>query len=136
MAADFTQATSLEIAGVAMVGCVGPGRPHQLAQPRSVFLSIGTEDAFGQPTQSEWNSMPAIVKREWYGQETLPTLEEDVAGWAQLDQCKGRNRTSTAQIASMVRGYVDSRLVAAPTVNCVAGCKQQCTLCGIWNAVS
>jgi len=28
-------------------------------------------------------------------QETLPTLEQDVAGWAQLDQCKGHDKKST-----------------------------------------
>jgi len=96
MAANFAQAASEKIAGVGIVGWIGPGRPRQLAHPLSVFLSIGTDDGFGQPTQTDWKSMPPIIKKEWYGQETLPTLEEDVTAWARLDQCKSHNTTSTA----------------------------------------
>jgi polyhydroxybutyrate depolymerase len=91
MAAEMARATSPRIAGVGIVGSVGgPSRPHQLAHPISVFLSIGTEDDVGRPSQAQWDSMPAISKKEWFGQETLPTVDEDVDAWARLNHCNSR----------------------------------------------
>jgi hypothetical protein len=39
--------------------------------------------------------MPLITKREWFGQETLPTVGEDVNAWAQLNHCSSRTMTTT-----------------------------------------
>jgi polyhydroxybutyrate depolymerase len=94
MVSDLARAVPNEITGAAIVGWVGPGRPKALAYPVSVFISIGTDDHFGRPSQADWDSMPAIVKKEWYGQETLPTLDEDVDAWGRVDQCKRRETTS------------------------------------------
>jgi poly(3-hydroxybutyrate) depolymerase len=96
MAAELAQVTSVPIAGVGIVGSVGgPTPPHELAHPISVFLSIGTDDDVGQPSQSQWESMPLITKTEWFGQETLPTVDEDVDAWARLNHCNRRTVAPT-----------------------------------------
>jgi polyhydroxybutyrate depolymerase len=95
MASDFAQFASEEITAAAIVGSVGLSRPHQLTHPLSLFLAIGTDDSSGQPSQTAWNSMPGIAKEKWYGQESLPTLEQDVAVWARLNGCKRSDTTAT-----------------------------------------
>lgn len=95
MVSDFAQFASTEITSAAIVGSVGLSRPHQLTHPLSLFLAIGTDDSFGQPSQTAWNAMPAIAKEKWYGQESLPTLYQDAAAWAHLNGCKRSRTTST-----------------------------------------
>lgn len=95
MTSDFAQFASEQIAAAAIVGSVGLSRPHQLTHPLSLFLAIGTDDSVGQPSQAAWNAMPAIAKEKWYSQESLPTLEQDVAVWALLNGCKRSDTTAT-----------------------------------------
>lgn len=95
MVSDFAQSASKEITAAAIVGSVGLSRPHQLTHPLSLFLAIGTDDSIGQPSHARWNAMPAIAKQKWYGQESLPTLEQDVAVWAHLNGCKRSDTFTT-----------------------------------------
>ncbi|HMH12130.1 MAG TPA: hypothetical protein VK578_03390 [Edaphobacter sp.] len=95
MASDFAQFASEEITAVAIMGSVGLSRPHQITRPLSIFLAIGTDDSFGQPSQAAWSAMPATAKEKWYGQESLPTLEHDVADWAHLNGCKRSDTIAT-----------------------------------------
>lgn len=95
MAADFAQFSSRPITAVAIVGSIGLSRPHRLPHPLPAFLIMGEEDFFGRPSQAMWNSMPAIAREKWYGQDSLPTLDEDLAAWAHLDGCTSRKTTPT-----------------------------------------
>jgi polyhydroxybutyrate depolymerase len=95
MASDFAQFASAKITSAAIVGSVGLSRPHQLTHPLSLFLAIGTDDSFGQPSQTAWNAMPAIAREKWYGQESLPTLDQDAAAWSHLNGCKRSKTTWT-----------------------------------------
>lgn len=95
MAADLAQSASEDITAAAIVGSVGLERPRRLSHLLSVFLAIGTDDSSGQPSLATWNEMPAIAKEKWYGQISLPTLEQDAAVWAHLDGCSNRNSVAT-----------------------------------------
>ncbi len=96
MASDFAQSAAMELAAVAVAGSVGWSRPHQLREPVSAFLAIGTDDEFGQPGQAVWDSMSATAKDKWFGRQSPPTLEQDVALWAQLDGCQDHTLTRTS----------------------------------------
>ena len=79
-----------------IVGSVGLSRPRELRHPVSAFLAIGTGDDAGRPARSMWNSMPIIAKQSWYGQLSLPTLDEDVDAWAHLNHCGARGVTQNS----------------------------------------
>jgi polyhydroxybutyrate depolymerase len=92
MASDFAQSTSTKIAAVAIVGSIGIDRPHQLTYPVSAFLVMGADDG---SAKAAWNSMSTLAREKWYGQRSMPTMEQDVAVWARLDSCKVRSIART-----------------------------------------
>lgn len=96
MASDFAAVHPEALRGVAIVGSVGLSRPKQLSHPLSVFLSIGDADRMGQPDPSTWNSLPAALRRQFYGGESMPTFREDAGLWARLDGCRSETSRKTA----------------------------------------
>jgi poly(3-hydroxybutyrate) depolymerase len=96
MAADFAQSAPNAMAAVGIVGNVGLDRPRTLGHPVSAFLAIGVDDAFGKQTPASWSALPRVARQVWYGQDSLPTLEQDAATWARLDGCGSRGVTTTA----------------------------------------
>ena len=91
MASDLAQFAQRRIAAVAIVGYVGMSRAHRISYPVSSFLIFGKQDFSGRPSPAQWSTMPPIAKEKWYGQDTLPTLDEDLralgaGGWLLIQQ--------------------------------------------------
>lgn len=95
MASDFAQFAPNEIAAVAIVGSIGITRPVQLAHPISVFIALGKDDYLARPSATAWEAVPIAAKKRLYGQDSLPTLEQDVAAWAHLDGCRNAKTMNT-----------------------------------------
>jgi poly(3-hydroxybutyrate) depolymerase len=56
---------------------------------------ILTDDYLARPSPTAWDAVPVAARERLYGQDSLPTLEQDVAAWARLDGCGKANIKDT-----------------------------------------
>jgi poly(3-hydroxybutyrate) depolymerase len=94
MASDLAQFARRRIAAVAIIGSVGVSRPRRSTYRLSTLLIFGTQDFPSRSSLAQWDAMPPIAREKWYGQDSLPTLEQDLAAWAQLDGCTSSRNSS------------------------------------------